>query len=180
MESFFFLLEINQSGGSHNPSTFHERRPCPSSSEMANSLSSLSWVWLSPTLWIKAFTVSDDMREKTVLWSGQIRRAPRTLSQLNGLSVAVLGRRCSRPPPTLWPVKSREVLHSVGLEILDKTKVPKDRDILSYYRQLLESSTVGSGPAEGHFIPVQTCCTVPLPIPAWHPGYSLESLQRSC
>lgn len=84
------------------------------------------------------------------------------------------------PPSTLWPVKSREVLHSVGLEILDKTKVPKDRDILSYYRQLLESSTVGSGPAEGHFIPVQTCCTVPLPIPAWHPGYSLESLQRSC
>lgn len=73
---------------------------------MANSLSSLSWVWLSPTLWIKAFTVSDDMREKTVLWSGQIRRAPRTLSQLNGLSVAVLGRRCSRPP--LYTLASEE------------------------------------------------------------------------
>lgn len=35
------------------------------------------------------------------------------------------------------------------------------------------SSTVGDGPAGGHFIQVHTSCTVPLPSPAWHPGSSL-------
>lgn len=37
-----------------------------------------------------------------------------------------------QPSAALRLVKSSEVWHSVGLEVLDKRDVPKDRDIFSY------------------------------------------------